>query len=49
MRECLLTGPASRLGKLMRAETIEQVKLFLTKDISQLLEFKRKYLVLNCN
>ena len=26
MRECLLTGPASRLGKLMRAETIEQVK-----------------------
>ena len=25
MRECLLTGPASRLGKLMRAETIEQV------------------------
>ena len=25
MRECLLPGPASRLGKLMRAETIEQV------------------------
>ena len=25
MRHCLLTGPASRLGKLMRAETIEQV------------------------
>ena len=26
MRDCLLTGPASRLGKLMRAETIEQVE-----------------------